>query len=108
MLAAISAALSLGIGYSLWRLRSDVGKRAAAEAAHRTSEERLRLLGDNLPESYVCRFMREPDGRPGFLYVSAGVVRVHGVTPEQVLSDAGAITARFSPPNCRPWPRLNA
>ncbi len=64
---------------------------ASAQTALRESEERLRLLGDNLPNSYVYQFVREKGGGTRFLHVSAGVERVHGVPAEAVLKDASLL-----------------
>ncbi|UFS71755.1 response regulator [Geomonas sp. RF6] len=56
----------------------------------RESEERLRSLADNLPDSYVYRYTRENEA-PRFLEVSAGVEKIHGVTVDEVLHDARAL-----------------
>jgi two-component system, cell cycle sensor histidine kinase and response regulator CckA len=55
------------------------------------SERRLRLIGDNLPDSYVYQYAPGPDGKPRFTYVSAGVKRVHGLEPAEVLRDGKCI-----------------
>jgi PAS domain S-box-containing protein len=65
--------------------------------ALRANEARLRLLGDNLPDSMVYQLAREPDGAKRFLYVSAGVERLHGLAPEAVLRDAAALRDRILP-----------
>jgi PAS domain S-box-containing protein len=69
----------------------DVSDKVKAEEALRESEERLRLLGDNLPESAVYQYTHEPDGSPCFLHFSAGMERLNGVTVGEVLADAGAL-----------------
>ncbi|MBN1757057.1 MAG: MASE1 domain-containing protein [Chitinispirillaceae bacterium] len=61
------------------------------------SEERLRLLGDNLPDSYVYQCMYDEDGTLRFLYCSAGVEKLHGVKAEEVLRD-GTLIWRQIPP----------
>jgi PAS domain S-box-containing protein len=63
----------------------------------RGSEERLRLLGDNLPDSMVYQYTHELDGTPRFLYVSAGIERFNGVKAEDVLNDAGVLHRQFLP-----------
>jgi PAS domain S-box-containing protein len=66
------------------------------ETALRESEERLRLLGDNLPDSYVFQFTQEKDGTPRFLYLSAGVERLHSVKVEDVLRDASLLRRQIA------------
>jgi len=61
------------------------------------SEARLRLLVDNLPDSYVYQYTKLPDGAQRFLYISDGVERLHGVSAESVLNDASTLLSRISP-----------
>jgi len=63
----------------------------------RQSEAALRAIGDNLPESSIFRYTRESDGKARFLYVSAGVERITGVTVEAVLADADSLFSQISP-----------
>lgn len=72
-------------------LRVELTARERTENALRESEERLRLLGDNLPESYVYQYVHEPDGAKRFLYLSAGVEKLHGVKVSDALKDADAL-----------------
>lgn len=62
-------------------------RRKHAEDAVAEREQRLRRLGDNLPNGVIYQVARELDGRMRFLYVSAGVERVNGVSPQAVLAD---------------------
>jgi len=66
----------------------DITARVAAQQALRTNEERLRRLGDNLPDSYVYQIARDTALPIKFLYISSGVRHIHGYEPEQVLADA--------------------
>ena len=57
------------------------------------SEERLRLIGNNLPGTYVFQYLPQAGGKPRFLYISEGVERVHGLKVEEVLRDASVCAA---------------
>ena len=67
----------------------DITARKRPRQALRESEERLRLLGDNLPESAVYQYLHEPDGRTRFLHISAGIEALNGVRAQDVMNDAG-------------------
>ena len=66
------------------------------------SENRLHLIGDNLPDGYIFEFSHPADGRPQFTYLSAGVERVHGVAPAEVLRNAECLLGQVDPSQ-RPW-----
>ncbi|HTZ19651.1 MAG TPA: PAS domain S-box protein, partial [Opitutaceae bacterium] len=76
---------------------TDVTARREVEAALQESEERLRLLGDNLPDSYVYQYIIAADGTPRFLYLSAGVERLHGVKVADTLRDASVLLRQIAP-----------
>lgn len=75
----------------------DVTAQLGAEKAMRDSEERLRQLGDNLPDSYVYQCIKQLNGEIRFLYISSGVQRIHGVKPEEVLRDPGLLNEFIDP-----------
>ncbi len=80
---------------SFGELTENIAARGAAEQLARQREEQLRALGDNLPGSYVYRLVRTEAG-PRFLYASAGVELVHGITVEALLADARQLYGQIS------------
>ena len=70
---------------------------AERTAEIRESEERLRLLEDNLPDSYVYQYLHETAGTARFLHLSAGVERLHGISRQDVLRDAGILQRQIDP-----------
>jgi PAS domain S-box-containing protein len=75
----------------------EIEERRKAEAALFESEERLRLLGDNLPESAVYQYVHEADGSARFLYFSAGIELLNGISVQNVLDDAGKLHGQIEP-----------
>ncbi len=71
-------------------------QRIAAEALRR-SEERLRILGDNLPGGYIFEFRRSADGTPRFAYISAGVEQVNGVKAADCMRDPALLFGQMDP-----------
>lgn len=76
---------------TLARYRRSNLRLSDATRALKESEERLRSIGDNLPGGMIYQIMVEPDGTRRFTYVSAGVKRLHGYTPEEVLADSSLL-----------------
>jgi len=67
------------------------------EEALRESEERLRFLGDNLPDSAIYQSVHEPDGGVRFLYFSSGIERLNGVKVQDVLRDPNILYRQVPP-----------
>ncbi|HVK99125.1 MAG TPA: EAL domain-containing protein, partial [Dongiaceae bacterium] len=65
----------------------DITARHEMETALKESEARLRLIGDNLPDGYVYQYVRDRDNKPYFLYLSAGVERVNGVSAQDAMQN---------------------
>ena len=62
-----------------------------------SNEERLRLLTDNLPHSYLYQYLYLPDGEREFIYISTGVFAVHGLQPEQIMADSKLLPSLVDP-----------
>jgi diguanylate cyclase (GGDEF)-like protein/PAS domain S-box-containing protein len=75
----------------------DITDSVREQESTRQSEAALRALGDNLPGSVVFRFTRDRDGAPHFLYISAGVAQLNGVSAEEVLADGAVLLTQALP-----------
>ena len=86
-------------GQLLYRVGTvqDISERKRAEQELLDSELRVRSLGDNLPDSAVYQYTRDPDGSPRFVYMSAGVEHITGVKAEDALRDASLLFQLISP-----------
>jgi PAS domain S-box-containing protein len=69
----------------------DITEKKQVRDALRESEERLRTLSNNLPDGAIYQLVADSQGRRRFSYISAGVERLLGVTPEQVMADASVL-----------------
>ena len=76
---------------------TDITESVADREKLRQSEAMLRAIGDNLPDSAIYRFTRNTAGNPKYLYISAGVERLAGVTVEEALADARAVLGLILP-----------
>ncbi|KAB2970616.1 PAS domain-containing protein [Zoogloea sp.] len=72
-----------------WEYRS-------SEASLRESDERLRSIGDNVPDGFVYRY-ELVEGQPRFDYISAGIEKTHGLKPAEVLGDAQRLFSMLTP-----------
>jgi PAS domain S-box-containing protein len=63
----------------------------AAEKASRIDQERLRTLGDNIPNGMVYQMRKNKNGSRQFIYVSQGVERVNGIPVDKALRDPSAL-----------------
>ena len=75
----------------------EVTAQVEAEQAVRLREERLRLIGDQLQDAFVYQLRQDPQEGRRFLYVSEGVSRVCGVSPESVLADPMVLFDQIDP-----------
>ncbi len=83
-------ALSGWLGTSL-----DMHASREAEAALRESEERLRALADNLPDSMIFQLAEAGDGTRRFLQVGANCERLNGFPADAALADPDALFGRL-------------
>ncbi|MFN7994558.1 MAG: PAS domain S-box protein [Bryobacteraceae bacterium] len=62
-----------------------------SERALRESEAQFRQIGDNLKSGFVYRMIESPDGARHFVYLSAGIQPVFGVSVEEALQDGSLL-----------------
>ena len=85
-------------GRILWNgVQTDITETVADQERLRQSEAALRAMGDNLPDSVLYRYERDAAGKPRFLYISAGLEKLTGVTVEEAMADARALYAQVLP-----------
>ncbi len=75
----------------------DITEKRAAEQALHANEARLRILSDQIPDSFLYQFSLDPTGTPRFGYVSAGVERLCGVKAQDVLQDPSQLFGQMDP-----------
>jgi len=83
----------VGLVFSL----RETTKYKQVEEALRESEERLRFLGDNLPDSAIYQCVYEPEGGVRFLYFSTGIERLNDVNVQDVLRDSSTLFRQVLP-----------
>jgi len=83
----------VGLVFSL----RETTKYKQVEEALRESEERLRFLGDNLPDSAIYQCVYEPEEGVRFLYFSTGIERLNDVNVQDVLRDPGTLFRQVLP-----------
>jgi PAS domain S-box-containing protein len=70
---------------------TDITERKVTEAKLQERENLLRAIGDNLPQGFVYQFMHEPGKGFYFNYVSAGVEKIVGLKPEEIMGNFNAL-----------------
>ncbi len=81
---------------------TDITERKQAEQRLHESEERLRLLSDNLPGGMVYQIDSGPDGSERrFTYLSAGAEALHGVPVREIYRDSEFIYGQLDPEDAK-------
>jgi PAS domain S-box-containing protein len=78
---------------------------SAVEQALRESEARFRRLADHLPDGFIYQVAEVPPDQVRFVYASAGVEALLGLTPAQVVANPQALYGRIVPEDL---PRVRA
>ena len=87
---------------------ADITERKQIELMLQTKEEQIRSLGDNLPNGFVYQYELMPNGQSRFNYISAGVERMLGLKPNQLLADAKLIFEHIDPESMQAYLREEA
>ncbi|HEX2951818.1 MAG TPA: MASE3 domain-containing protein, partial [Armatimonadota bacterium] len=75
----------------------DITEKKNAEDALREREVMLSTIGDNLPEGALYRYRYDADGNKHFEFISAGIERITGVPPAEILRDVSTLHATIIP-----------
>jgi len=82
-------------GGEIVAIYNDVTQHKQVEETLHENEMRLRIMGDNLPDSYLYEFTYQ-DGKPRFLHLSSGAERLHGVKIDDALRDASVLLGQIA------------
>lgn len=74
-----------------------IADREKAEHALSEREERLRMIGNNIPSGMIYEAEVTPEGNVRLLYISEGVKQLHGCSPEEAIADPGLIYKSIHP-----------
>lgn len=85
------------LGTAMRAYESVCRDRITAEKKLIVSQERLKILSDNLPNAFLYQTRMTPDGDISFSFVGESVREVLGVTPEEVYRDASLLRNKVNP-----------
>lgn len=89
----------------VWSYR-DITARTHAEARLREQEALLRAISDNLPDAMIYQYVDLPNSSTRrYVYVSAGIERLSGITATQLYADSTLLEKLILPED---WTRLCA
>ncbi len=85
----IAFAAIVSVMLALWRLwlQQQRLQELKVQAEKARVSQQIQSMGDNLPNGFVYQYAVAPDGRTRFNYISAGVEKLRGLTPRQVMED---------------------
>ncbi len=78
--------LAATTGVAVWAIAGSPAT-DRTEESYRAGEERVRAVGDNLPDGAVYQIAVPPDGPPQFTHISAGIETLLGVPAAEVRAD---------------------
>lgn len=76
---------------------SDITLLKIQEHSLRERDLTIRAIGDNMPDGMLFSVEAPPAGDHNYSYVSRGVERLFGLSPEDVMRDASLLEARIAP-----------
>ncbi len=83
-------------GNIIYAVARDVTERRLLEERLRENEQRLKILLNNIPDSFLYQVIIENDGTSRFGYISDGIRHLHGLTSEAVISDPSLLYSQMS------------
>lgn len=84
-------------GNIIYAVARDVTERRLLEERLRENEQRLKILLNNIPDSFLYQVIIETDGTSRFGYISDGIRHLHGLTAEDVIIDPSLLYNQMSP-----------
>jgi len=96
MLFTFVSQLSLAAYQNIIQARI-IADREKAQQTLRDREERLRMVGNSIPSGMVYEASATAEGQITFLYISEGVRKLHGCSPDEAIADPGLIYGNIHP-----------
>ncbi len=86
-IAVVYMLMTILFVFLIKKMRLEEEARLEAEKAMSESEERLRRLGNNMPNGLLYQISVSPSGERSFNYITSGVEKMFHVTADQVLKN---------------------
>ena len=89
----ITFAAIVSVMLALWRLllQQQRLQELSVQVEKARVSQQIQSLGDNLPKGFVYQYAVMPGGQRRFNYISAGVEKLRGLTPRQVMEDGNLL-----------------